>query len=85
MASMINIYEAPNSAVAEMIHEELTAHDIRAEVDQIPNPLDGLTAMGQGVAIFVMDDQADRAREVIHAWLAANPEQHDSAADEQDG
>jgi len=83
MASLINIYEAPNSAVAEMIHEELAAHDIRAEVDEIPNPLDGLTAMGQGVAVFVMDDQADRARAVINAWLTAGGGA-DQAGDEEE-
>lgn len=84
MSSMVNIYEASNEAVAEMVRDALREHDIPAEIDNIPNPLDGLTAMGQGTAVFVMEDQAERAREVISDWLATEQPEADPTTDEEE-
>jgi hypothetical protein len=83
MSNLIKVYEAPNEAVAEMIREQLEEADIRATIDPIAAPLDGLTSMGQGTQVFVMDDDGPKARQVIDQWLQANPE-HDYRDDEEE-
>ncbi len=61
----MKVYDASNAAEAELIREAMQAAGIRAYIDTTPSPLDGLTAMGQGIAILVDGEQADEARKVI--------------------
>jgi hypothetical protein len=59
------IYDADNGAEAEVLREALEAEGIDAALDLTPGPLDGLTAMGQGVPIYVGANDLEKARAII--------------------
>jgi len=64
----VKVFDADNSADAELIREQLESAEIEAVVDATPSPLDGLTAMGQGTPIFVDRPNRERARQIIDQW-----------------
>ena len=64
----VKIYDASNTAEAEMIRQAMEEAGIRAYIDTTPSPLDGLTAMGQGIPVLVEGDKADEAVNVIEEF-----------------
>ncbi|MFA7237787.1 MAG: DUF2007 domain-containing protein [Phycisphaeraceae bacterium] len=72
---MVKLYDAENGAEAELIREELAANDIRAFVDNMPSPLDGLTSMGQGTPIFVNARDFDRAEAILDEYLVGDEDE----------
>lgn len=73
----VKVYDADHGAQAEMLREALADADIPAFVEDIPSPLDGLTSMGQGTPIFVDEDHATKARQVIERFFADRSESDD--------
>jgi len=73
---LLTVYEAPNLAEAEMIHQRLEDAEIEAWVDQTASPLDGLDSMGgQGTPVMVREEDAEQARQIIDRFLEEqNPE-----------
>ena len=65
----VKVYDAANGIEAELLREALAAEDIDATIDTIPSPLDGLTAMGQGVPVFVGTEDATLAQDIIERAL----------------
>ena len=63
------LYDADNGAEAELIREDLEEHGVEAMVDNMPSPLDGLTAMGQGTPVFVSRSDYDKASQVLDRYL----------------
>ncbi len=61
----VKVFDAANGIEAELLRAALVAADVDATIDTTPSPLDGLTAMGQGVPVFVGADDVDRAIEII--------------------
>jgi hypothetical protein len=72
---LVKVYDATNAAEAELIREALQEAGIHAYVGNIPSPLDGLTAMGQGIAILVSEDRLEDAGKVIENFAHPPAEQ----------
>lgn len=66
---MVRLYDADNTAEAELIREELANHDIEAYIDDMPSPLDGLSTIGQGTPIFVKAEDLQRAQAIVDEYL----------------
>lgn len=71
---LITVYEAIHLAEAEAIHQALEAEGIRAFVEQTASPLDGLTTIGEGTEVMVLQDNEARARQIIDRYLAEGSE-----------
>lgn len=71
---LITVYEAIHLAEAEAIHQALETEGIRAYVEQTPSPLDGLTTIGEGTEVMVLQDDETRARQIVERYLAERAE-----------
>lgn len=79
----IKVYDAMNGFEAELIRDRLQEEGIAVMVDEMAGPLDGLTAMGQGTAIRVEVEHAERATAIIEA-LAAEARERGATFDADD-
>jgi hypothetical protein len=66
----VKVYDAVDAAEAELLREALADAGIKAYIDNIPSPLDGLLAMGQGIPVMVDGEQRGPAVRVIEQWAA---------------
>ena len=69
-ARLVSIYQSQDLPEAELLHQRLADAGIDAFVEKTASPLDGLTAANQGTHVRVREDDADRARQIIDAFIA---------------
>lgn len=68
----VNVYESATMGEAELVRQSLEQAGIEAMIDQMPSPLDGLSAIHQGTSVLVRPSDEKRASAVVREWMAEN-------------
>ena len=69
-SDLVSVYVAEDLPQAELLRQRLDEARIDAFVEPTASPLDGLTAINQGTHVMVREDDADRAKQIVEAFIS---------------
>lgn len=72
---LVGVYAAATLAEAQLLVDRLAEEGIRAHIDNVTSPFDGLTAFDQTKTVRVVPGDEAAARNVVSEFLAETGEE----------